>query len=80
MTICNVSWCWTLFGKTFSNWVQNGRDPTNRRSCKKPSLPRTILDNLSLDIEEQFEVGGGVGNHGQTFLQLRLAGVYRGAI
>ena len=41
---------------------------------------RTILDNLSLDIEEQFEVGGGVGNQGRTCLQLRLAGVYRGAV
>ena len=78
MTICNVSWCWTLFGKVFSNWVQNCRDPTNRRSCKKQSLPHTILDNLSLDIEEQFEVGGWVSHHSQTFLQVRLAGVYRG--
>ena len=80
MTVCNVSWCWTLFRKIFSNWVQNGRDPTNRRSCKKQSLPHTILDNLSLDIQEQFEVGGWVGYHSQTFTQLRLARVYRGGI
>ena len=81
MTVCNVSWCWTLFAKIFSNWVQNWRDPTNRRSCKKQSLPHTILDNLSLDIQEQFEVGGGVSYLGQTFSHLlRLAGVYRGGI
>ena len=80
MTICNVSWCWTLFGRIFSNWVQSCRDPTNRRSCKKQSLPHTILDNLSLDIQEQLEVGRGISNHAQTFRHLRLAGVYRRGI
>ena len=80
MTICNVSWCWTLFAKIFSNWVQNCRDPTNRRSCKKQSLPHTIRVNLSLDIQEQFEVGGGISDLGQTFRHLLLAGFYRGGI
>ena len=38
------------------------------------------FDNLSLDIQEQLEVGGGVGYHRQTLTQPRLAGVFRGGV